>query len=236
MAPAARAKLCTDEEASNDEETDRDPRRRHRRHDDRQPAAPPLRRGRGRDPRRRPRRPARLPARPALRALRARTDDEIVRPRRRQLRNGIVFHENEVESVSLERDEVLLDDGTVFPYDVLVVASGVRLQPEETEGMTGPAGTSASSPSTAPRAPTALRGCAGALRRRPAGREPRRHADQVPGRAARVRLPRRLVPARARHPRPHASSSTRRRSTVPSPSRSPPSTWPSCSARRRSSW
>jgi sulfide:quinone oxidoreductase len=63
--------------------------------------------------------------------------DEIVRPRRRQLRN-VVFHENEVESVWIERDEVLLDDGTVLPYDVLVVATGVRLQPEETEGLTGP--------------------------------------------------------------------------------------------------
>jgi sulfide:quinone oxidoreductase len=64
--------------------------------------------------------------------------DEIVRPRRRQLRNGVVFHENEVESVRLERDEVLLDDGTVLPYDALVVATGARLQPEETEGLTGP--------------------------------------------------------------------------------------------------
>ena len=64
--------------------------------------------------------------------------DEIVRPRRRQLRDGVVFHENEVESVALDRDEVLLDDGTVLPYDVLVVASGVRLQPEETEGLTAP--------------------------------------------------------------------------------------------------
>jgi sulfide:quinone oxidoreductase len=64
--------------------------------------------------------------------------DEIVRPRRRQLRGGMVFHENEIESVSIERDQVSLDDGTVLPYDVLVVASGVRLQPEETEGMTGP--------------------------------------------------------------------------------------------------
>jgi sulfide:quinone oxidoreductase len=62
--------------------------------------------------------------------------DEIVRPRARQLRKGIVFHENEVESVSLDTDEVLLEDGTVLPYDVLVVASGVCLQPEETEGMT----------------------------------------------------------------------------------------------------
>jgi sulfide:quinone oxidoreductase len=64
--------------------------------------------------------------------------DEIVRPRRRQLREGIVFHQNEVESVSIERDEVLLDDGSVLHYDVLVVATGVRLLPEETEGMTGP--------------------------------------------------------------------------------------------------
>jgi sulfide:quinone oxidoreductase len=62
---------------------------------------------------------------------------EIMRPRRRQLRDGVVFHENEVESVALDKDEVLLDDGTALPYDVLVVATGVRLQPEETEGMTG---------------------------------------------------------------------------------------------------
>ncbi len=64
--------------------------------------------------------------------------EEIVRPRRRQLRPGIVFHENQVESAWIERDEVLLDDGTVLPYDVLVVATGARLQPEETEGLTGP--------------------------------------------------------------------------------------------------
>ena len=37
---------------------------------------------------------------------------------------------------STERDEVLLDDGMALPYDVLVVATGVRLQPEETEGLT----------------------------------------------------------------------------------------------------
>jgi sulfide:quinone oxidoreductase len=64
--------------------------------------------------------------------------DEIVRPRRRQFRRGIVFHEAEVESVSPDRDEVSLDDGTKIPYDVLVVATGTRLQPEETEGLAGP--------------------------------------------------------------------------------------------------
>jgi sulfide:quinone oxidoreductase len=64
--------------------------------------------------------------------------DEIVRRRRRQLRDGIVFHQWEVDEVRLERDEVALVDGTVLPYDVLVVATGAVLQPEETQGLTGP--------------------------------------------------------------------------------------------------
>ena len=62
--------------------------------------------------------------------------DELVRPRRRQLREGILFHESEVDSVALDQNAVVLSDGTQLPYDVLVVASGARLQPEETEGMT----------------------------------------------------------------------------------------------------
>jgi sulfide:quinone oxidoreductase len=64
--------------------------------------------------------------------------DEIVRTRRRQLRSGIVFHEAEIDSVVLERDEVRLCNGAVLPYDVLVVATGARLQPEETDGLLGP--------------------------------------------------------------------------------------------------
>src|SRR5690348_4870218 len=64
--------------------------------------------------------------------------DEIVRPRRRQLRREVSFHEAEVAWVELDRDEVVLLDGEVMPYDVLVIASGSRLQPEETEGLTGP--------------------------------------------------------------------------------------------------
>jgi sulfide:quinone oxidoreductase len=64
--------------------------------------------------------------------------EEIERPRRRQLRNDILFHEAEVARVALDHNEVELLDGEVLPYDVLVVASGARLQPEETEGLTGP--------------------------------------------------------------------------------------------------
>ncbi|HEY9458658.1 MAG TPA: FAD/NAD(P)-binding oxidoreductase, partial [Gaiella sp.] len=64
--------------------------------------------------------------------------DEIFRPRRRQLHSGITFHETAIDSVSLDRQSVRLEDGSDLPYDVLVVATGTRLQPEETEGLTGP--------------------------------------------------------------------------------------------------
>ena len=64
--------------------------------------------------------------------------DEIVRPRHRQLHKGISFHESDIDHVALDDDSVHLDDGTVLPYDVLIVATGTRLAPEETEGLTGP--------------------------------------------------------------------------------------------------
>jgi sulfide:quinone oxidoreductase len=64
--------------------------------------------------------------------------DEIVRPRARQLRKGISFHETRIDHVDLDTDAVHLEDGTTLPYDVLIVATGTHLQPEETEGMTGP--------------------------------------------------------------------------------------------------
>jgi sulfide:quinone oxidoreductase len=61
--------------------------------------------------------------------------DKLVRSRRAQLRKGIESHECEVEAVLIEQEEVLLGDGTRLAFDVLVVASGSALQPEETEGL-----------------------------------------------------------------------------------------------------
>ena len=64
--------------------------------------------------------------------------EDIVRPRSRQLRAGIDFLRAPIDLVDLEADEVHLSDGRVLSYDVLVVASGARLVPHETEGLTGP--------------------------------------------------------------------------------------------------
>src|SRR3954452_13718689 len=63
--------------------------------------------------------------------------EDNVRPRRRQLRRGIEFRESEVDRVEIADNEVHLSDGSVLGYDVLVIASGARLVPEETEGLTG---------------------------------------------------------------------------------------------------
>ena len=63
---------------------------------------------------------------------------EIVRPRHAQFRKGIDFRLAEVDSVDVALNTVHLLDGSEVPYDVLVVATGASLQPEETEGLTGP--------------------------------------------------------------------------------------------------
>jgi sulfide:quinone oxidoreductase len=64
--------------------------------------------------------------------------EEIVRSRTAQLRDGITFHRAEVDHVAIAENAVSLSDGTELPYDVLVVATGASLLPDETEGLTGP--------------------------------------------------------------------------------------------------
>jgi sulfide:quinone oxidoreductase len=64
--------------------------------------------------------------------------ERLVRSRGAQLRDEIRYHEAGVESVELDRGVVVLANGMDVGYDLLVVATGTRLQPEETDGLTGP--------------------------------------------------------------------------------------------------
>ncbi len=64
--------------------------------------------------------------------------DEIIRPRQRQLHRGIGYCQTGIDRVDLDTERVWLGDGTALEYDVLVVATGSTLVPEETEGLTGP--------------------------------------------------------------------------------------------------
>ena len=63
--------------------------------------------------------------------------EEIVRPRGRQLHHGIDYLTGGVDRVDLESRFVVLNDGRELGYDVLVVATGSVINPDETEGLTG---------------------------------------------------------------------------------------------------
>jgi sulfide:quinone oxidoreductase len=64
--------------------------------------------------------------------------EDIVRPRGRQLAKGIEYLTVGVDRVDVKTQTVRLNDGVEIGYDVLVVATGSVLSPEETEGLTGP--------------------------------------------------------------------------------------------------
>ena len=64
--------------------------------------------------------------------------DEIVRPRGRQLHRDIAYVQDPIGHVDLAAQRVHLQSGQVLDFDVLVVASGAVLAPEETEGLSGP--------------------------------------------------------------------------------------------------
>jgi sulfide:quinone oxidoreductase len=63
--------------------------------------------------------------------------EEIVRPRGRQFHHGIDYVKSAIDHVDLSAQTVQLSDGSTLGYDVLIVATGAVLVPEETEGLTG---------------------------------------------------------------------------------------------------
>ena len=68
----------------------------------------------------------------------SRHPEHLVRPRGAFLHEGIEFIRGEVDRVDVGAEKVTLIDGSTLGYDVLVVATGARLVPEETEGLLGP--------------------------------------------------------------------------------------------------
>lgn len=62
--------------------------------------------------------------------------DRLVRPRHEQLRDPVTFVRAAVDRVDTAAATVHLRDGATVEYDVLVIASGAVLAPQETEGLT----------------------------------------------------------------------------------------------------
>lgn len=65
------------------------------------------------------------------------TPDQIVKSRRSQVTDRVEYLQAGIDRVEPDRDVVYLDEGRPLSYDVLILATGARLAPEETEGMLG---------------------------------------------------------------------------------------------------
>lgn len=65
-------------------------------------------------------------------------ESQIIRPTRDFLPRGVEFRRAEVERIVPTDKTVLFKGGESLSYDVLLVATGCRTAPEETEGMLGP--------------------------------------------------------------------------------------------------
>ncbi|HEY7002081.1 MAG TPA: FAD/NAD(P)-binding oxidoreductase [Candidatus Udaeobacter sp.] len=62
---------------------------------------------------------------------------DVVKPRRHSIANGVDYLCAEVDRVQAEKNRVLLRSGEHLNYDVLIIATGVKIAPEQTEGMLG---------------------------------------------------------------------------------------------------
>lgn len=63
--------------------------------------------------------------------------EDVVKPKSDFFPHGIISVESEIEKVDPSAKKVYLKNGSVVDYDYLIIATGSRLAPEETEGMLG---------------------------------------------------------------------------------------------------
>jgi sulfide:quinone oxidoreductase len=63
--------------------------------------------------------------------------EDLERSRRHQFHAGIRYCQSAIDHVDVPEDRVVLSDGTILSYDVLIVATGATLLPAETEGLLG---------------------------------------------------------------------------------------------------
>jgi sulfide:quinone oxidoreductase len=68
-----------------------------------------------------------------------RSEHGIERPRRRTLPPGVTWLQESVQLVDTANKEVALENGGRLRYDLLVIATGSDIHPEETSGLVGPA-------------------------------------------------------------------------------------------------
>ena len=65
------------------------------------------------------------------------TPEKTIRPRKGTLGKGIEWIQRPVQRVDADKNQVILDGDERVPYDLLVIATGSHIRPEETPGLLG---------------------------------------------------------------------------------------------------
>jgi sulfide:quinone oxidoreductase len=64
--------------------------------------------------------------------------EDIIKSITEIIPKGVNFINESIDKVVAEINTVLLTNGTAIPYDILIIATGAKVAPEETTGMKGP--------------------------------------------------------------------------------------------------
>lgn len=62
---------------------------------------------------------------------------DVTKPKRKFIPAGVEYTEAPIERVDADYGKVLLENGAEIAYDVLIIATGVDISPDQTEGMLG---------------------------------------------------------------------------------------------------
>lgn len=65
------------------------------------------------------------------------TPEDIVKTIDEFIPKGVILIRQKIDRIDANGNMVMLQNGAVMPYDVLIVATGAKIAPEETEGMQG---------------------------------------------------------------------------------------------------
>lgn len=63
--------------------------------------------------------------------------DQVRKPKAQFIPRGVEFIQKKVEVIEIDKNSVTLSDETTLEYAILIIATGARVVPEETEGLTG---------------------------------------------------------------------------------------------------
>ena len=66
------------------------------------------------------------------------TTKQVKKNGKKFIPKGVNYIQEKIELIVPDENKVNLENGTVVDYDVLIVATGTKTAPEETEGMGGP--------------------------------------------------------------------------------------------------